>query len=127
MRRVAWLPLVLLVVAPAAAQQTGSAMPQAPAAAIDAEAPPAPPMAVRQGDAERLEPPPPAPVAPPPVTGPRSQTVDVGADAPPPENATPRFLFRDVTDRTAPRVKSLPERAAAVESLRRSVKQGGPR
>ena len=70
---------------------------------------------------------PPAPVVPPRVAGPGTQTVTVGDDAPPPENATPRFLFRDVTDRTSPTVKSLPERAAAVESLRQSVKQGGPR
>jgi hypothetical protein len=84
-------------------------------------------MAVRQSDAERLEGLP-APVAPPPaVTGPDGTTVQVGADAPPPENDTARFRFRDATDRTSPRVKSLPERAAAVESLRQSLKQRGPR
>lgn len=84
-------------------------------------------MAVRTKDAERLEPPPPPAAPPPATTGPGGTTVEVGADAPPPQNATARFLLRDVTDRTAPRVKTLPERAATVESLRQSLHQGGTR
>lgn len=120
MSRLAWLPLVLLVAAPAAAQQ-GTAMQPAMPAAIDTAAPAAPPMAVRRQDGERPPTPPPAAPAPPPRTGPDGTTVRVGDEAPPPENDTPRFRFRDVTDRTAPPVKSLPERAAAVESLRQSL------
>lgn len=125
MSRLAWLPLVLLVAAPAAAQQEtaqqGTAMQPAMPAAIDAAPPAAPPMAVRRHDGERPSTPPPPSPAPPPRTGPDGTTVQVGDEAPPPENDTPRFRFRDVTDRTSPPVKSLPERAAAVESLRQSL------
>lgn len=127
MTRVVWLLCATLVAAtPAAAQQAGTAMQPAPAA-IDAERPPEAPMAVRQGDTDRLASPPPPAIAPPPPPGPGSQTVQVGDDGPPPENGSPRFLFRDVTDRATPRVKTLSERAAAVESLRQSLDRGGPR
>ena len=126
MRRVAWLLIVGLAPALAAAQQLGPVLPPAPAA-IEAAPPDAPPMAIRQQDAERLAPPPrPPAVPPPPPTS--SATVQVSSEARPPENDTPGFLFRDVTERSSPSVKTLPERAAAVEALRRSLGRpaGGP-
>ena len=94
MRRVVWLLLATLVATPAVAQQAGTAMQSAPAA-MEAESPPDPPMAVRQSDTERFAPPPPAPApaAAPPVAGPGSRTVTVGEDAPPPENGTCRSLI----------------------------------
>lgn len=128
MSRVAWLLLAALVPAQAIAQQVGSSLPHAPTAAIEAAPPDAPPMAVRPNDDERLVLPPAPPTdAPAPPPAPGSTTVQVDAEARPPENATPRFLFRDVTDRSSPAVKSLPERAAAIEAMRQSLGQGGPR
>lgn len=123
MRRAVSLLFVLLAALPVGAQQVGTAMPQAPTAAIDAEPPPDAPMAVRPTD--DAQPPPPPPVAAPTPPPPGSTTVEVDAEARPPENDTRRFIFRDVTDRTAPRAKSLPEREAAVEALRQSL--GGAR
>ncbi len=123
MRRVASALLALLVAVPVGAQDAGTAMPEAPVAAIEATPPAGAPMAVRPTDAET--PPPPPPVVTPPPAPPGSTTVEVDAETRPPENDTRRFLFRDVTDRTEPRAKTLAERKAAVEALRQRL--GGAR
>lgn len=106
-------------------EELGPAMPSTPAG-IEAAPPPAP-IVVRQKDAAAiLRNAPPRPEAPPPVTdGTRVFT----ADEPPRPvvNPTPRFVFDDQTDRPPVAVKSLPERKAAVEAVRQSVRGPGGR
>ena len=120
-----YLVVAALALAPVVvgAQELGPVVPPAPPASIEL-APPSAPMAIRQADADRL-----LPVAKPPaakVRGPSAPVTIQLDESPPPENDTRRFIMRDVTDRTQPPVKSLAERAAAVEALRRSLGSKGP-
>ena len=106
-------------------EELGPSMPSTPAG-IEA-APPSAPIVVRQEDAAAiLRNALPRPEAPAPVNdGTRVFT----ADEPPRPvvNPTPRFVFDDQTDRPPLAVKSLPERKAAVEAVRQSVRGPGGR
>ena len=116
-----YLVVAALALAPAVvgAQELGPVVPAAPPGSIEV-APPSAPIAIRQEDAARLSPTPSRPTAPK-LRGPSAPVTIQLDESRPPENDTPRFILRDVTDRTEPRVKALAERAAAVERLRRSL------
>ena len=119
------LAAMALVVTPARAQELGPVMPSTPDA-IEAT-PSAPPIAVRQEEMEaflRRAPLRPEDPAPPSTTS-REYT----ADEPPQPvvNQTSQFVFEDQTDRPPVHVKSLAEREAAVEAVRRSVRKAGGR
>jgi hypothetical protein len=98
----------------------GAATPSTPAA-IEVAAPSVP-FVVRQETADvrlgrtprRSE-----AVAPRP-TGDR--TVELARDPTPVVNQTPYFVFVDQTDRPEPRIRSMPERQAAVEAVRQSLR-----
>ena len=118
---------VLLLVALAAVARLACADDAAPvmppADAVDA-APPAPPIAVRHDAvAPRTSAPRVTAAAPPRV----SLSVDVPIATKPRVNRSPHFVFTDTTDRTAPPIKSLAERQAAVEAVRRSLRRTGGR
>jgi len=57
---------------------------------------------------------------PPPRPG--GRTVEIALDPAPVVNQTSRFVFVDQTDRPEPRVRSMPERQAAVEAVRQSLR-----
>lgn len=124
--RRAWLAGVLLVLvgasaSPLLADEIGGALPASPDAVETA--PPAIPFAVRQDDADRLSsaPPDPEPAAPPPDPGGRTDVVPL--EPAPVTNPTSRFVFADETERPRARVRSLPERQAAIEALRQSLRR----
>ena len=118
--------LVLLVVAltllfaGAQADEIGPAMPSTPAA-IEAAAPSVP-FVVRQEDADVIlgRAVPRSEAVPPPRPG--GRTVEIALDPAPVVNQTSRFVFVDQTDRPEPRVRSMPERQAAVEAVRQSLR-----
>ncbi len=102
------------------ADEIGPAMPSAPAA-IEA-ATPSVPFVVRQQDADVIlgRARPRSEVAPPRASG--SRTVEIALDPAPVVNRTSRFVFVDRTERPAPHVRSMPERQAAVEAVRQSLR-----
>jgi hypothetical protein len=116
---------IALAPAHAYADEIGPAMPTSPAA-IAPEPASAAPITVRHGDADAIfrnaRPHAEAPMTPASGDGTRV----FSADEPPRPvvNPTSRFLFDDATDRPAHPVKSLAERKAAVEAVRRSVSGG---
>ncbi|MGH7895187.1 MAG: hypothetical protein ACREQL_11005 [Candidatus Binatia bacterium] len=121
------LVVVALMLLPAGAQpdEIGPAMPSTPAA-IEAAAPSVP-FVVRQQDADAIlgRAVPRSDAKPPPA--PRSLTVEITLDPAPVVNQTQRFVFVDQTDRSEPHVRSMPERQAAVEAVRQSLRLPGGR
>lgn len=115
------LVAVLLTLPPAQAAEIGPVMPSAPAA-IEAAAPSVP-FVVRQGDADVIlgRTRPQSEATPSPVRGDR--TVAISVDPAPVVNETSRFVFVDHTDRPEPHVRSLPERQAAVEAVRQTLRR----
>ncbi len=122
--RIVVLAALLLGVVPAPAQDVSPALPPADSPSSIDEGPPAPPIALRHEDAATfLHSVPPTEVTPPPAAG--DVTIRLPAEAPRPQNPSSHFVFTDATDRTAPRVKTLAERRAAVEAIRRSLRGAG--
>lgn len=116
---------VLLAALPARAQEVGPAMPAAPAA-IESSTP-AVPIAVVDDAAQQLFRQVPPRSETPPAAAAGGQTVQVPLDPPPAVNSSRHFVLEDVTDRTAPRGKTLAERRVAVEVLRQSLRRAGGR
>ena len=120
--RPALLVGVALTLLPGRAQTDtiGPAMPSSPAA-IEATAPSVP-FVVRQEAADAIlgRTPRRSEAAPPRPTG--NRTVEIALDPGPVVNQTPYFVFVDQTDRPEPRVRSMPERQAAVEAMRQSLR-----
>jgi hypothetical protein len=104
---------------PARADEIGGALPATPEEVETA--PPAIPFTVRQEDADELlgAKPDPEPAPPPPPTTGRTDVVPL--EPAPVTNPTARFAFEDQTERPTPRVRSLPERQAAIEAMRQSL------
>jgi len=110
-----------LLVAGAQADQIGPVMPSSPAA-IEA-VPSSVPFVVRQDDADMIlgrAVPRSEAVRPPTPAG---RTVEITLDPVPVVNRTPQFVFVDQTDRPEPHVRSMPERQAAIEAMRRSLRR----
>ena len=103
------------------ADEIGPAMPSTPAA-IEA-VPPSVPFVVRQEDADVIlgHAAPRSEAVRPPAPGDR--TVTITLDPAPVVNETPLFVFVDQTDRPELHVRSMPERRAAVEALRQSLRR----
>jgi hypothetical protein len=118
---VAWLLATALALAPSPvrADEIGGTLPASPEAVETA--PPAIPFVVRQEDADELlrTKPDPEPAPPPPAASGRSDVVPL--ELAPVTNPTSRFVFVDETERPTQRVRSLPERQAAIEAMRQSL------
>jgi hypothetical protein len=86
------------------------------------------PHVVPYGEAEKLlrrrtAPASAAPAEPPAASG-TSRTIPV--DPPPKANTSSRFVFRDATTRPSPRTRTLAEREATVDAIRRGFAPEGP-
>jgi hypothetical protein len=113
------LPLIAGRARPA--DEIGPAMPSTPAA-IEA-VPQSVPFVVRQQDADRIlgHAVPRSEAVRPPASG--GRTIEITLDPAPVVNRTPQFVFVDQTDRLEPHVRSMPERRAAIEAMRQSLRR----
>jgi len=123
MRRLTLLVVVALTLIAGHARPADEigAMPSTPAA-IEA-VPPSVPFVVRQEDADVIlgHAVPRSEAVRPPASGDR--TVEITLDPAPVVNETPLFVFVDQTDRPELPVRSMPERQAAVEAVRQSLRR----
>ena len=106
------------------ADDAAPALPAAGAADVVDAPPRLPPIAVRH-DPTRAARRTAAPVPEAAPLPPGGTSVEIQIPPQPRENPSPHFVFTDVTDRPAPAVKALPERKAAVEAVRQSLRRGG--